>query len=55
MLPGHPPGEVLASIRDVVADNEIHVSWSFLETTEFPASPLRDDILSILLHVCGVT
>jgi acetylornithine deacetylase/succinyl-diaminopimelate desuccinylase-like protein len=51
LLPGHPATEVIASIKAVVGDPEINVSWNFLETTEYPASPLRDDILSSMRRV----
>jgi acetylornithine deacetylase/succinyl-diaminopimelate desuccinylase-like protein len=51
LLPGHSPGEVLASIKDAVGDGQIHVSWNFLETTEYPASALRDDVLSAMRQV----
>jgi acetylornithine deacetylase/succinyl-diaminopimelate desuccinylase-like protein len=48
LLPGHQADEVLRSIRRVVADDQIHVGWSFLEPTDFPPSPLRDDVLSAI-------
>jgi acetylornithine deacetylase/succinyl-diaminopimelate desuccinylase-like protein len=51
LLPGDRTGEVLRSIREAVGDSEIDVSWSFLETTEYPASPLRDDVLSAMRQV----
>lgn len=51
LLPDHPPSEVLASIKTVVGDSQIDVSWSFLEPMEFPASPLRDDVLSTMRRV----
>jgi len=51
LFPGHPPADVLRSIKDVIADNEIDVSWSVLEKTEYPASTLRDDVLSAMRQV----
>jgi acetylornithine deacetylase/succinyl-diaminopimelate desuccinylase-like protein len=51
LLPGHRPDEVLRSIREAVGDSQIDVSWSFLEKTEFPTSPLRDDLLFAMRQV----
>ena len=48
LLPGHPTADLLRSIKDVIGDDEIDVNWSFLEKTEYPASPLRDDVLSVM-------
>jgi acetylornithine deacetylase/succinyl-diaminopimelate desuccinylase-like protein len=51
LLPGHSTAEVFRSIKDLISDKQIDVSWTFLEKTEYPASPLREDVLSVMRQV----
>jgi acetylornithine deacetylase/succinyl-diaminopimelate desuccinylase-like protein len=51
ILPGHPSTDVLRAIVSVVNDKQVEVTWQFREEADFPASPVRQDILATLIKV----
>lgn len=53
ILPGHDPGEVLAAVSGVVADEKVAVSWEAIEAETAPASELNPDLLHAIETCAG--
>jgi acetylornithine deacetylase/succinyl-diaminopimelate desuccinylase-like protein len=51
ILPGHASTHVLRSITQTVADEKIEVKWQSIESTDWPASPVRPEVLSAMNEV----
>jgi len=48
ILPGHDPEDVLLTVKHVIADEQIEVKWKYLEPRNWPASPLRPELLATM-------
>jgi acetylornithine deacetylase/succinyl-diaminopimelate desuccinylase-like protein len=51
ILPGHASADVLRSITQTIADDKIEVKWQFIESTDWPASPVRPEVLSAMSEI----
>jgi acetylornithine deacetylase/succinyl-diaminopimelate desuccinylase-like protein len=51
MLPDARPDDVLNSIRDTIGDNGVQVGWETIDKRQYPASPLRPDLMKTLTQV----
>src|SRR5207253_1351331 len=47
-LPGHDPEDVLLTVKRVIGDEQIEVKWKYLEPRNWPASPLRPELLAAM-------
>ena len=48
ILPWHSPEAMLATLKQTIADDQVAVTWRFLETEPQPASPLRPELFTTI-------
>ncbi len=53
ILPGHDPAEVLAGVRQAVADDKVEVAWQAIEPETAPPSELNRDVLRAVEQAAG--
>ncbi len=46
IAPGHASAEMLQTLRETIADDEVEIAWQFNEPSDPPASPLRPDVFA---------
>ena len=51
ILPGHASTDVLRNITQTIADDKIEVKWQFIESADWPASPIHSEVLSAMSEV----
>lgn len=51
ILPGHASADVLRSVAQTIADDKIEVKWESIEAADWPASPVRPEVLSAMNEV----
>jgi acetylornithine deacetylase/succinyl-diaminopimelate desuccinylase-like protein len=51
ILPGEAAADVLRTLREAIANDRVRAEWQFFEPRDWPASPLRPDVVSALKTV----